>query len=134
MGGPDHLLRFHVLGPVRVWRQAEPVDLGPIQPTRGAGSPLAQREQAGRLDPQGLALRRLTSGTRRIRIHGVSVLRTRQSTKLWEPCWFAFDLVAKQRGVTPLYQDDALKTGRPIMPCKTYQSTQPAHLFSSERR
>jgi DNA-binding SARP family transcriptional activator/tetratricopeptide (TPR) repeat protein len=31
MGGPDHLLRFQVLGPLRVWRQAEPVDLGPIQ-------------------------------------------------------------------------------------------------------
>ena len=31
MGGPDQLLRFQVLGPLRVWRQAEPVDLGPIQ-------------------------------------------------------------------------------------------------------
>jgi DNA-binding SARP family transcriptional activator/Tfp pilus assembly protein PilF len=31
MGGPDHLLRFQVLGPLRVWRQAEPLDLGPIQ-------------------------------------------------------------------------------------------------------
>ena len=31
MGGPDHLLRFQVLGPLRVWRHAEPVDLGPIQ-------------------------------------------------------------------------------------------------------
>lgn len=31
MGGPDCLLRFQVLGPLRVWRQAEPVDLGPIQ-------------------------------------------------------------------------------------------------------
>jgi DNA-binding SARP family transcriptional activator/tetratricopeptide (TPR) repeat protein len=31
MGGPDYLLRFQVLGPLRVWRQAEPVDLGPVQ-------------------------------------------------------------------------------------------------------
>jgi DNA-binding SARP family transcriptional activator/tetratricopeptide (TPR) repeat protein len=31
MGGPDDLLRFQVLGPLRVWRQAEPVDLGPVQ-------------------------------------------------------------------------------------------------------
>ena len=31
MRGPDHLLRFQVLGPLRVWRHAEPVDLGPIQ-------------------------------------------------------------------------------------------------------
>ena len=31
MGGPDNLLRFQVLGPLRVWRQDEPVDLGPVQ-------------------------------------------------------------------------------------------------------
>jgi DNA-binding SARP family transcriptional activator/tetratricopeptide (TPR) repeat protein len=31
MQGPDQLLRFQVLGPLRVWRYAEPVDLGPIQ-------------------------------------------------------------------------------------------------------
>jgi DNA-binding SARP family transcriptional activator len=31
MGGPDNLLRFQVLGPLRVWRQDEPVNLGPVQ-------------------------------------------------------------------------------------------------------
>jgi len=31
MGSPDQLLRFQVLGPLRAWRQEEPIDLGPVQ-------------------------------------------------------------------------------------------------------